>query len=485
LLFSSNLFVFVFLPAILALYYCAVLIGGRKLANPALLAASLAFYAWGSGWVVIVLVGSILFNFTLGNAIATASDCYRRWLLGAAVAVNLAVLFHFKYSEFAYDNATALASRLGLTLPPPPTFPGLPVGISFYTFMAIAYLIDTHHRSARARSMSDFALFLSLFPHLVAGPIVRFSEIKSDIESRHHNLDQFFDGTYRFCIGMGKKVLIANTLSVPADAIFALPADQLTTSLAWLGALCYSLQIFFDFSGYTDMAIGLALMLGFKFPENFSQPYRSSSVTEFWRRWHMSLTRWFRDYLYIPLGGSRRGRFQTFANLFIVFFLCGLWHGAAWTFVLWGMYHGLLLIMERMIGPSGKLRSGIPGVFMTFILVTVGWVLFRSTTIEGAGQYLLTMFSFGSLFAASQSESTTMQYHLTNNVVLALGIGIVLSFWKRGGLVAGESIRSVGRPGRRVAGPTLARGLSALIVLLLSLAFLSDATYNPFIYFRF
>jgi alginate O-acetyltransferase complex protein AlgI len=314
---------------------------------------------------------------------------------------------------------------------------------------------------------------------------VRFSEIKSDIESRHHNLDQFFDGTYRFCIGMGKKVLIANTLSVPADAIFALPADQLTTSLAWLGALCYSLQIFFDFSGYTDMAIGLALMLGFKFPENFSQPYRSSSVTEFWRRWHMSLTRWFRDYLYIPLGGSRRGRFQTFANLFIVFFLCGLWHGAAWTFVLWGMYHGLLLIMERMIGPSGKLRSGIPGVFMTFILVTVGWVLFRSTTIEGAGQYLLTMFSFGSLFAASQSESTTMQYHLTNNVVLALGIGIVLSFWKRGGLVAGESIRSVGRPGRRVAGPTLARGLSALIVLLLSLAFLSDATYNPFIYFRF
>jgi alginate O-acetyltransferase complex protein AlgI len=483
-LFSSNLFLFVFLPLALAVYALATLRGGRgRIANATLLVLSLAFYAWGSGWVVLVLTLSAIFNFALGRKIAPAALATRRWLLTAGILANMGVLLYFKYAAFAYENIGIITRVFDRSLPDGAVFPALPVGVSFYTFMATAYLIETYRGGAQAKSLIDFGLFLSLFPHLVAGPIVRFSEIKGDIESRTHTLNGFFDGMCRFCLGLGKKVLIANTLSIPADAIFALPADQLNVQNAWVGAVCYSFQIFFDFSGYTDMAIGLAKMLGFNFPENFAQPYRSSSVTEFWRKWHMTLTRWFRDYVYIPLGGNRHGRFATYANLFTVFFLCGLWHGAAWTFVLWGIYHGLLLVSERLLGDRSVLRRGILGVPLTFVLVTIGWVLFRSTSIDAAYHFLAAMAGLGNHYVAADTAGPTLRYYMTNSTVSFLIIAIVMAFWKQPHLASlptvSERLTSL-RPA-----VLLARGVVAIALLLLAVAYLSDATYNPFIYFRF
>jgi alginate O-acetyltransferase complex protein AlgI len=323
-----------------------------------------------------------------------------------------------------------------------------------------------------ARSYGEFATYHSLFPQLVAGPIVRYREIQSEMLTRRIDRVTLTEGAYRFCLGLGKKIVIADNLAIVADAMFKLPANELGVAQAWLGILCYSLQIYFDFSGYSDMAIGLGRLLGFHFPENFDQPYRSANVTEFWRRWHMTLSRWFRDYLYIPLGGNRHGSLRTFANLWIVFFLCGLWHGAGLTFVVGGLYHGLLLILERFVATQFHWRpSGWPGIALTFVLVTIGWVFFRAPTLADAWQYLSAMFYFG-----AGSESHPLAVYLTSDIQVYLAIGLFFAF------VPFERLSRL-----RFDRPLLMMqqlGLS-IISLIYSSLLLAANSFNPFIYFRF
>ena len=310
-------------------------------------------------------------------------------MLGLAIAVNLVVLGVFKYANFFADNVNAVAAAIGA---PPLAFPHvlLPIGISFYTFHAISYVVDVYRRDASAqKSPVHAALYLLLFPQLIAGPIIRYRYIADQLEQRVVSLDDFAVGVRRFVIGLGKKVLIANTVAAPADKIFSMPLAELTPAHAWLGIVCYTLQIYFDFSGYSDMAIGLGRMFGFHFPENFRWPYVADTVQEFWRRWHISLSSWFRDYLYVPLGGNRVSPARMYANLVTVFFLCGLWHGASWNFVIWGLFHGSFLVVERL-GLAAAIRRlwrPLRHVYL-LLVVMIGWVFFRADTLPSAVAFL-------------------------------------------------------------------------------------------------
>lgn len=339
MVFSSPIFLFLFLPAVLAVYYLTP----RAARNGALLAASLLFYAWGEVFHVAVMLASIAMNYAAGRWIARAAGRRRTVAVGAAVAANLLWLGWFKYAGFLGGIANDV---FGLRWRRPDVH--LPIGISFFTFQALSYVIDLGRgRAEPERSALRLALFISLFPQLIAGPIVRYVDIARDLVARRETLARFASGVRRFTVGLGKKMLIANVLAEPADRVFGLAPADLTAPLAWLGVAAYTAQIYFDFSGYSDMAIGLGRMFGFEFPENFRHPYAARSITEFWRRWHITLSTWFRDSLYVPLGGNRRGSARTALNLLAVFLLCGLWHGAAWNFVVWGLYHGALLGLER------------------------------------------------------------------------------------------------------------------------------------------
>ncbi len=353
MLFSAATFLFLFLPVLLLLYFLCP----RRLRNLLLLTASLLFYVWGEKTYVFVLLASIAVNYTLGlwlDGLRTARG--RRLAIALAVFANLGLLATFKYAVFLLQNCNVALAALHLAPLPVPNI-HLPLGISFFTFHALSYVIDVYRGEVRAlKDPIAFALYISFFPQSIAGPIVRYSDLATQLVRRRFFRAGFAEGVRRFIFGLSKKMLIANTLALPADAIFGLPPEGLSAGLAWLGITCYTLQIYFDFSGYSDMAIGLARMFGFDFKENFNYPYVSRSVTEFWRRWHMSLSSWFRDYLYIPLGGNRRGTIHTYFNLLAVFFLCGLWHGASWAFVGWGLYHGGFLVLERTRPGAGSTR---------------------------------------------------------------------------------------------------------------------------------
>ncbi len=383
MVFASPLFLFAFLPLVLAAYFAAP----ARLRNGVLLAASILFYVWGEGALIALVAGSVLVNWRLGIAIAAAEGAPRRRRLAAAVATNLALLGVFKYAGFVTTNADLLLRSFtehGITAAAIP----LPLGISFFTFHAISYVVDVHKRRALPeRRLPDFALYILLFPQLIAGPIIRWRDIAQQIPRREERLADFAYGVRRFVIGLGKKVLVANTLGATADQVFALPVAELTTPVAWLGLACYTLQIYFDFSGYSDMAIGLMRLFGFRVLENFNYPYVARSIREFWRRWHISLSNWFRDYVYLPLGGNRRGRARGYANLVIVFLLCGLWHGASWNFVLWGAWHGVFLVVERAgLGPVLDRRPRIGHVY-ALLVVMAGWVLFRSDSLAHAAGF--------------------------------------------------------------------------------------------------
>jgi len=348
MLFSEPVFVFLFLPLLLLGYALTP----RAAQNTLLLLASLLFYAWGEGFFVLVMLGSIAFNYLVGLLLEAGRGRRRlrplALLLG--VAGNLALLIVFKYAGFLVTNLNLLLAGLKLPALPVPAL-HLPIGISFFTFQAMSYVIDVYRdRIPVQKHPLRIALYIALFPQLIAGPIVRYQHIARQLTRRVVTRPGLAEGIRRFILGLGKKMLLANVLAVPVDKIFAIPAHQLTTSVAWLGVVCYALQIYFDFSGYSDMAIGLGRMFGFRFLENFRYPYLARTITDFWRRWHISLSSWFRDYVYIPLGGNRRGPLRTYRNLVIVFLLCGLWHGASWTFVAWGLFHGLFLAIERLGG---------------------------------------------------------------------------------------------------------------------------------------
>jgi len=360
--FASVTFLYYFLPILVGLYYICP---NRCWKNGCLLFASLAFYAWGEGLFILLLLGSILLNHFFVQLIHRQNA--KKTILAIAVAANLALLFFFKYAGWAWSsligtNAQALPIHL-------------PLGISFFTFQAISMLVDVYRGVKPPASVLKTGLYISMFPQLIAGPIVRFNEIRDQIDKRQEKWDRFCSGMLIFILGLSQKVLLADTLSIPADAAFSAQAGQLSIMAAWIGLACFSLQIYYDFAGYSNMAIGLGRFFGFELPRNFEHPYSAKSFREFWQRWHMTLSRWFRDYLYIPLGGSRRGQIMTFRNLLIVFVLCGLWHGANWTFLVWGLWHGAFLIGERLAAQKWKARPpAFIGMFYVCLFVPLGWV---------------------------------------------------------------------------------------------------------------
>jgi alginate O-acetyltransferase complex protein AlgI len=480
LLFTEPTFLFLFLPLLLALYFVRRVHAGY--ANWLLLVASVIFYAKGGGGFTWLMLGSIAFNYWMAIAVDRAqavSDRRAKQVVGAAVAINLAVLGWFKYAGFFATNLDTALRALGT--------PGfavpevlLPIGISFYTFHAISYVVDVYRRQATAqKSPVHAALYLLLFPQLIAGPIIRYKEIAHQLARRVVTLDDFAAGVRRFIIGLGKKVLIANIVAVPADGIFALPPSHLPGPYAWLGIVCYTLQIYFDFSGYSDMAIGLGRMFGFRFPENFRWPYIADSVQEFWRRWHISLSSWFRDCLYVPLGGNRAAPWKTYRNLVTVFFLCGLWHGASWNFVIWGLFHGTFLVLERL-GLGALLKRAAPSARHAYLLlvVMVGWVFFRADDLPAAMLYLKAMFGLGD----GQMPAVRLTWFLTPEVRIALVAGIVGSMPVIPALKeAAERAASSWRGWAAEAAGTLA----LIAVFAAALLQVAARSYNPFIYFRF
>ena len=467
--FSSDFFIFAFLPVVLTTYYLVPF----RARNGLLLTVGLLFYAFDTGYLAWLLIVSIVLN----HAVAVLMNgSLRRWsgyLLAVGVIANLALLFHYKYTSFFYGVGVSMLSSLGFYIGPA-TPVELPIGISFFTFQAISYIADVYtNKIVPARRLMDFGAYHSLFPQLIAGPIVRYVEIEDDLYRRRGSVDEVADGIFRFCIGLAKKIVIADQMGAVADQVFALPANELSATVAWVGVLCYTLQIYYDFSGYSDMAIGIGRMLGFTFPENFNQPYRSRSITEFWRRWHMTLSRWFRDYVYIPLGGNRRGPWRTYANLFMVFFLCGLWHGAGYTFLIWGLYHGSLLVMERLyMNCFGSLPRGLLMWVLALILVMVGWVFFRSTTLAQALHFLATMFGI----AHPSVEYFALAAFLSPHTIAFMLIGLFF------GLVPFEHFSM--RLGNTAAEVTI-RGACGLAAFAYSIVLLSAHSFNPFIYFRF
>ena len=476
MVFSSPLFLFLFLPLVLGLYYSVP----RPARNGVLVLASVVFYAWGEPRFAGVMFASIIVNYVLGLLVQqSADDSRRKRIIVATVIFNIGLLGFYKYGQFVTNNLNLVLTRLFPSVPSISLHPvELPLGISFFTFHALSYVIDIYRRQADAqRRPFLLALYISFFPQLVAGPIVRYHEIAGQLVDRRVRRSSFVFGAERFVLGLGKKILIANTVALSADSIFSLPANQLTTKLAWLGVGCYALQIYFDFSGYSDMAIGLAALFGFRFPENFNYPYVSRSLTEFWRRWHISLSSWFRDYLYIPLGGNKISAKRTYANLLIVFLLCGLWHGANWTFVIWGLFHGLFLVIERLGLTRLLEKSPRPiGHLYTMILILVGWTLFRADTLGHAYSFLHAMAGFGVRMPIDRS------LYIDTDRVLAIGAGIFGSVpW----LPALR--RSFERDRRAPIAISLSFArVAAFAAIFLACAMrLSASTYNPFIYFRF
>lgn len=475
MVFSSLVFLFYFLPLFLLAYR---LLPWRQ---TTLVLFSLVFYAWGEVLYAGVMIASVIANHRFALWIDACDAAARKRAVAIGVGANLAALAWFKYATFLHTIAADLLPG-SVTGPAPQVH--LPLGISFFTFHAISYLVDVHRREVPAeRRLLDVAAYITMFPQLIAGPIVRFHEIRAEIHERHAETAGFARGAQLFVIGLAQKVLVANVVAEPANTAFAADPMQLDAASAWFGALCYALQIYFDFAGYSTMAIGLALMIGFHFPRNFDHPYVAQSITEFWRRWHMSLSRWFRDYLYIPLGGNRRGAWITARNLLVVFFLCGLWHGANWTFVVWGLYHGAFLVLER--SGFARVLDRLPRMLRhayAMTVVLVGWVVFRAESLAQARDYLAAMFG---LHAANASAAVPAPAYLLGVVAIAVLAATPL---------AGRAARRA--TGTDGSGAAIASDAGAMLLqnawlcaLLLAFAWsamrLASGAYNPFIYFRF
>jgi alginate O-acetyltransferase complex protein AlgI len=474
MVFSSATFLFFFLPAVLGAYY----IVPRRARNAVLVLASLGFYTWGAGSIVVFLIGSVAANFVIGLRLERAHDAgdmrhARRWL-SVGVLVNLVLLGWFKYANFGVATWNGALGAIGADGIPWAAIV-LPIGISFYTFHALSYLMDIHRGSARhLESPIDFVLYITFFPQLIAGPIVRFHEIRDQLVERRETVDAFAAGIYRFALGLGKKVLIADTVAPVANAAFGTPTGELHATGAVIGVVAYAVQLYFDFSGYSDMALGIALMFGIRLPETFDRPYAARSVTEFWRRWHMSLSRWFRDYLYVPLGGNRGTSFQTYRNLVIVFLVTGLWHGANWTFVLWGAYHGILLLLERLAGAGrGPGIRPVPWQAVTVVLVVLGWVLFRAPTLDAAAGYYAALLRPG------------LELPLSVRVALDPLATLCLVFGAGSVLLPRTWVTGVRLENPLVASHRALRLVVVGLVLPAALVFVISGTFSPFLYFQF
>lgn len=485
--FNSPSFLFLFLPAVLALYFLL----GRRFRNATLLLFSLLFYAWGEKAYIVILLFFILINYLFGlwlNRKPKAStDAPMKLVLGLAVTSNLSMLVFFKYTNFFISNINLLLSAFGI-----PQLAAInvhnPLGISFITFTAISYIVDIYRNTATFEpSPFKLAFYLAFFPKVVSGPLERYNSVVSRVSERSVSVELFTSGIRRFIIGLAKKMLIANTVAGVVDQVFSLPANQLPAATAWLGIICFTIQLYFDFSGYTDMAIGLGRMFGFELMENFNYPYISSSIREFWRRWHISMSQWFRDYLYIPLGGNQHGKARTYLNLLIVFLLCGLWHGANWTFVVWGIWYGIFLILERinLFRLTNAAWRPLKHVYALLVIV-LGWVFFRSPSLPYAVSFIGAMFGVSTVPTAAYDAAV----YVTPAVVLAVLAGIVGSM---------PFMPAISRYRKRIQtrltqsanGSLLATSVASVEAVLLIVIFVASIimvfteSFRPFIYSQF
>ena len=484
MVFSSFVFLLAFLLLVLLIYYVCP----GKVRNLVLLVASLLFYAWGEPVYVLIMLFSTVFDYTNGRLIEYFQNKNRpgkaKVVLVIDLVGNLGILGFFKYADFVIGNINSITGA-GLTL----LHIALPIGISFYTFQTMSYTIDVYRKVVPAQhNIVAFATYVTLFPQLIAGPIVQYKTVAAELSDRKVTLTDFSEGAFRFTIGLAKKVLLANQIGSLWDTISQL--HQMSAATAWLGAIAYSFQIYFDFSGYSDMAIGLGKMFGFHFLENFNFPYMSKTITEFWRRWQISLSSWFREYVYIPLGGNRKGMGRQLFNIMVVWMLTGLWHGANWNFVLWGVYYGILLMIEKLflLKWLKKAPAWIGHIYSMF-LVVIGWTIFAQTDMSQLGRYLKTMFGIG----AHGGADADFFYFLSTNAVLLILL-VVCSidhrFWLR--KVCKKSVASENAENDNIyqwceqsRGVTYAKPVIMIVLLVVSFAFLVGDSYNPFLYFRF
>jgi len=485
MVFSSSLFLLYFLPAFLIIYYLA----GRRLRNWVILVGSLCFYAWGAPKFVFFVAGSILVDFILIRQMSLKTGSGRRTLFWISVALNLFLLLYFKYMNFFADQFQVMLGWFG-SKPEAWTRIVLPVGISFITFQKLSYTLDVYKKQHPVfQKLQDYALYILMFPQLLSGPIVRPGQIATQITDRsgQENLDFRLTGFYRFILGLAKKVLIADVLGVTVHEIFALSSVEMSSGIVWIGAIAYTFQIYFDFSGYTDMAIGLARMLGFRLPENFDSPYISQSITEFWRRWHMTLSFWFRDYIFLPLAyatsrklpkehylGIRSDKVIYLIATSVTFLLCGFWHGAAWTFIVWGGYMGLFLIIDRLFLLKYLKKAGkIPSIILTFFLLMTGWLIFRSQTLDEAWFLIRRLFLF---------QGGENMVWLNPKFWTMLTVAVLFSFW--GGFRKVESWiqKLYFSPGNVLM---ITCSILAILLFILCEATITSSGFSPFIYFRF
>ncbi|MBQ9271287.1 MAG: MBOAT family protein [Alphaproteobacteria bacterium] len=467
MLFSSMTFIYMFLPLVCTVY----LLARKELQNYILLIASIIFYAWGEPSYLAVMILTILVNYIGANYISRSHNkTHRAILLTLTILADLGVLFYFKYFNFVAENLNTLLHAdihfIKVIMP---------IGISFYTFQALSYVADVYRGEVKAqRDIYKLALYICLFPQLIAGPIVKYHDVDEQIENRDVTFEKVSYGIKRFIIGLSKKMLIANTLGAVADKIFSQPVEQFDCFTAWLGAIAYSFQLFYDFSGYSDMAIGLGSIFGFKFLENFNYPYISRSITEFWRRWHISLSTWFKEYLYIPLGGNRVAKWRNYMNLFIVFLATGFWHGAAWNFIFWGLWHGMFIIFEKATGwhkREGLLIGFVQHIYCILAFV-IGWVMFRADTMSYAWQYIKNMFGL----IKEHHVIYSLAYYIDNIEKIAFSAAFLCAM-----PIFGKILQI---PHRYKVFRTLVN-VWLIVLLILSTSFIAASTYNPFIYFRF
>lgn len=473
MVFSSSFFLLYFLPIFLLIYYLI----DKRYKNLTILLASIFFYSWGAPKFVFVIVGSTILDFYLVRLLyKSEKKNQRRLLLFVSVFINLGLLAYFKYANFFIETVNDVLGFLGKnTIKWTEVL--LPIGISFYTFQTITYSVDVYRKVHKPLDkVTDYLLYIMSFPQMIAGPIVRFNSIADQITSRIETIDDKLNGFYRFCIGLAKKVLIANVMGAQADLIMNGNVSNLDFSTAWLGIIAYTFQIYFDFSGYSDMAIGLGRMMGFKFPENFNSPYISKSITEFWRRWHMTLGAFMRDYLYIPLGGNRvSSKTRMYFNLWIVFLLSGLWHGASWNFVVWGAFHGLFLILDKMFLLKIYERiGGLLSMLITFFITMIGWTIFRLEDFQVLKTYLMKLFRFQGVYIpeALPSFYPILIVAVFFSFITYFNLGKKVEnyvFWKENYNIKESLLNTV----------------IAMILLLLSISSITSSGFNPFIYFRF
>lgn len=461
MVFSSGVFLLVFLP----ITFIVNLFLSTKQSNIWLLIASLLFYAWGEPFFVFLMILSIIVNWLVGMGIAKSEGKLKRLILILGIVFDLGFLGYYKYAGFVVSLLNRIVHHEIMSVPQI----ALPIGISFFTFQAISYIVDVYRKDTEySKSVVNVALYIAFFPQLIAGPIVKYRDINQQIEKRKVNWGKVSNGFRRFIYGLAKKVLISNVLGLCVDTIYANDMSFIDYKVAWIGALAYTFQIYYDFSGYSDMAIGLGKMFGFDILENFDYPYVSKSISEFWRRWHISLGSWFREYLYIPLGGNRKGEIRTYINLCIVFFLTGLWHGANLTFVFWGLYHGFFRIIERLGFDKWLKKHNVLATIYCFLVVNFGWVIFRSTSIINSLRYLARM-----ILPFKYNNSTIEMYTFLNLKVVFIGIVAILG--------AGCVPKKIANKWKN----SIPEAIYCVVLLILCLASIASNTYNPFIYFQF